>query len=143
MTAPPAIGEDEAILAAAAAESGGALATVLAVTGSAYRRAGSRMLVLPDGSTVGGVSGGCLEAGVVDEALAVSRSGEPRILRFDTTDPGDVVMGYGSGCAGIIDVLVEPRGPLAADLSLAALAAARTTRRPGLRTGPRRRSMSA
>lgn len=117
------------ILQAAAEHPGGALATVLSVEGSAYRRAGSRMLVLPDGSTVGGVSGGCLEAEVAAEALQAAADGRARVLRFDTTDPDDAVMGYGSGCAGVIDVLVEPRGPGAADVALAASAEARATRR--------------
>lgn len=126
------MGEDEAVLEAAAACGGGALATVLSVEGSAYRRAGARMFVRPDGSTVGGVSGGCLEAEVAAEALEAAASGRSRVLRFDTTDPDDAVTGYGSGCAGVVEVLVEPRGPAAADLGLAASAAVRATRQPGV-----------
>src|SRR5882762_8154887 len=47
-----------------------ALASVVAVTGSSYRRPGARMLVTQDGQTTGGVSGGCLESDVMLRAAA-------------------------------------------------------------------------
>ena len=86
------------------------------------------MLVRADGSRVGGVSGGCLEADVVAAVPLVLRSGQARVLRFDTTAPEDAVFGYGSGCPAVIDVLVEPLNTARADVYLDALAAARTTR---------------
>ena len=50
-----------------------ALATVVRVRGSAYRREGAKLLVAEDGTTVGNVSGGCLEGDVREVGLAVMR----------------------------------------------------------------------
>ena len=89
-----------------------ALATVVRVEGSSYRRPGARMLVSGEGSIVAGcVSGGCLEADVVEHAHQVIASGEPRVLIYDTlTDldaDGELLLGLGTGCEGIIEILVE------------------------------------
>lgn len=85
-----------------------ALATVVAVAGSAYRRPGARLLVGESGRLAGGVSGGCLEADVTRKALQLS-AGRARVLRYDSTDD-DV----GLGCNGVVDVLIErlAAGPL-------------------------------
>ncbi len=93
-----------------------ALATVVRTRGSAYRRPGARMLIAGDGSTVGSVSGGCLETDVAERGLAVRAGGEPVVLTFDTTDPSDVLFGTGTGCRGIVDLLIErvPAGDRAA-----------------------------
>ncbi|MDQ3917609.1 MAG: XdhC family protein, partial [Acidobacteriota bacterium] len=52
-----------------------ALATVVAVSGSAYRRPGARMLITEGGRTVGAISGGCLERDVAERAAPVISSG--------------------------------------------------------------------
>ena len=88
-----------------------ALATVVRVDGSSYRRPGARMLVLPDGETVGSVSGGCLEADVVERAQKVRETGGPAVVTYDTTDEGDVLFGVGLGCQGIVRVLIERLAP--------------------------------
>lgn len=131
------MGDDELLLAAAgeapttgASRERTALATVVSVTGSAYRREGARMLVRPDGTRVGGVSGGCLEAEVVEHALEAARRGEPQLLRFDTSDPDDAVFGYGSGCAGVVEVLVEQAAGDDSRTALHAVGSARSTREP-------------
>src|SRR5438552_1708159 len=85
-----------------------ALATVVRVEGSAYRRPGARMLVTEDGRTTGVVSGGCLEGDVRDRAARVMRMGRPTLVRYDTTTDEDVVWGLGLGCNGVVDVLIEP-----------------------------------
>jgi xanthine dehydrogenase accessory factor len=61
-----------------------ALATVVGILGSSYRRPGAKFLVEDDGRTSGGVSGGCLEADVRGHALDVIRTGVPRFLHYDT-----------------------------------------------------------
>jgi xanthine/CO dehydrogenase XdhC/CoxF family maturation factor len=86
----------------------GALATVVGLVGSGYRRPGARMLVLPDGTLVGGISGGCLEADAREHALAVMASQQPRLVTYDTTDPADALLGVGLGCDGVLEVLIEP-----------------------------------
>jgi xanthine/CO dehydrogenase XdhC/CoxF family maturation factor len=85
-----------------------ALATVVRVEGSAYRRPGARMLVTEDGRTTGVVSGGCLEGDVRGRAARVMRTGQPTLVTYDTTTDDDVVWGLGLGCNGVVDVLIEP-----------------------------------
>lgn len=84
-----------------------ALATVVRVSGSAYRGLGARMLIRRDGGTIGTVNGGCLERDVVEQAAEVIAQGSPRLLSYDATDDGDVVLGLGLGCKGVIDIWVE------------------------------------
>ncbi len=100
----------------AAAGRRAALATVVRISGSAYRRPGAKLLVEDEGHTLGSVSGGCLEADVREIAQAVLLSGEPRLRHYDTGSHEDMVWGLGLGCNGEIDVFVQPatEGPLAA-----------------------------
>lgn len=84
-----------------------ALATVVRARGSTYRREGARLLVLPDGRTVGSISGGCLEGDVTEVAREVLQTGRPRLLTYDLTSDDDSVWGLGLGCNGAIDVFVE------------------------------------
>jgi len=85
-----------------------ALATVVAVGGSSYRRPGARMLLTHDGWVAGGVSGGCLESDVAQRARAVLESGRAEVVTYDTTEDRDVVFGVGLGCRGVIEILIEP-----------------------------------
>src|SRR5581483_7198666 len=83
-----------------------AVATVIEVRGSAFRRPGARMLIAGDGRLVGSVRGGCLEADVCQQASRVIATGVPEILTYDTTSDADIVWGLGLGCNGIVRVLV-------------------------------------
>lgn len=85
-----------------------ALATVVAVSGSSYRRPGARMLMTADGWVAGGVSGGCLESDVFQRAFAVMEAGQADTVTYDTTEDGDIVFGVGLGCRGVIQILIEP-----------------------------------
>jgi len=87
-----------------------ALATVVAVAGSAYRRPGARLFVREDGVAAGGVSGGCLEADVVRKARAAMLDRRAAVISYDTTDDQDGSFGAGQGCQGEILILVEPVG---------------------------------
>jgi xanthine dehydrogenase accessory factor len=83
------------------------LATVVAVEGPSYRKPGARMLIAQDGRRAGTVSGGCLEAEVVQRAWWLTESG-PVVERYSTAeDDGD--MPYGSGCGGVVFLLLERR----------------------------------
>ncbi|MFB1064622.1 XdhC family protein [Natrinema sp. H-ect4] len=84
-----------------------AVATVIAVDGSAYRRPGAKMLFGPDDSAFGGITAGCLEGPLADIASEVRRADEPEIATFDLTSDDDG-WGLGLGCEGIVDILVEP-----------------------------------
>lgn len=83
-----------------------ALATVVKVEGSAYRRPGARMLVSPDGRRIGAISGGCLEADVVLRAQQVIATGKWDYVLYDTrTANGDIL--FELGCKGAVGVLIE------------------------------------
>ena len=84
-----------------------ALATVVHIAGSAYRRPGAKFLVEEGGGTLGSISGGCLEADVREAGLGVLREGAPRRLRYDTGDDDRAVWGLGLGCRGTVDVFVQ------------------------------------
>jgi xanthine dehydrogenase accessory factor len=85
-----------------------ALATVVGVEGSAYRRPGARMLVAADGRTWGGVSGGCLERDVARRARGVIETGRPVRCRYDTADDGAIAPGAATGCGGAVELFVQP-----------------------------------
>lgn len=84
------------------------LATVVRVTGSSYGGVGARMVVRIDGSTIGIVSGGCLETDLADQARKVHQTGSAKVVTYDTRADDDAAWGLGLGCNGLIDVLLEP-----------------------------------
>jgi xanthine dehydrogenase accessory factor len=79
--------------------------TVVATFRSAPRPPGASMLVGPDGTAVGSVSGGCVEGAVYDLAESVVQSGEPVLERYGVSD--DDAFAVGLTCGGILDVYVE------------------------------------
>lgn len=95
-------------LNALAPEEKAILATVVDVQGSGYRRPGARMLIDRNGYGVGTVSGGCLEADVLERAKKVLETGEPTVITYDTTKDENSVFGLGMGCRGIVRILLEP-----------------------------------
>lgn len=104
-----------------------ALASVVAVRGSAPLRAGAALCVHEDGTALGSVSGGCVEGSVYDLAREVLESGEARCVSFGYAD--DDAFAVGLMCGGEIDVLVQAvDDAMARVLAAAHLAAA--ARRP-------------
>jgi xanthine/CO dehydrogenase XdhC/CoxF family maturation factor len=85
-----------------------ALATVVRVEGSSYRRTGARMLVMDDGTWVGGISGGCLEGDALKRARSAIAKSTASLITYDTTEDDAHQIGVGLGCNGIIDVLFTP-----------------------------------
>ncbi len=85
-----------------------ALATVVGISGSAYRRPGAKLLIEESGGTLGSVSGGCLEADVREIARLVVETGTPCLRHYDTGGDEDVVWGLGLGCNGRVDVFIQP-----------------------------------
>ncbi len=96
------------------------LATIVAVEGSSYRKPGTHMLLAEDGRRAGTVSGGCLEAEVARRAWWLTSEG-PVVERYSTVEEeGD--RPYGSGCGGVVFLLLERRetaGPLMNALEVA------------------------
>jgi xanthine dehydrogenase accessory factor len=95
----------DAIRQARAAGEPAAVATVVRVTGSAYRREGTRMFVRRNGTYECALSGGCLEPTVAEAAARVIATGEPVIVSYDLAD--DSVWGLGIGCSGAVDIRIE------------------------------------
>ena len=85
-----------------------ALATVVKVEGSAYRRPGARMLIMEDGKWKGSVSGGCLEGDALKKARKVMNGREVELLTYDTREEGAHDLYLGLGCHGKIEILLEP-----------------------------------
>jgi xanthine dehydrogenase accessory factor len=86
-----------------------ALATVVKLSGSSYRRPGARMLMTEDGHWWGAISGGCLEGDALRKARKAILDGKPTLVTYDTmNDDSAMNLGVGLGCNGIIDVLIEP-----------------------------------
>jgi xanthine/CO dehydrogenase XdhC/CoxF family maturation factor len=85
-----------------------ALATVVRVEGSSYRRMGARMLVSENGNWIGGISGGCLEGDALKRARMAILKERASVITYDTSIDDDHQIGVGLGCNGIIDVLFSP-----------------------------------
>ncbi|MEW2417364.1 XdhC family protein [Streptomyces sp. NPDC046866] len=83
-----------------------ALATVVAVTGSAPRGPGASLAVDADGTALGSLSGGCVESAVHELCLDAIASGRGGLHRFGYSD--DDAFAVGLTCGGILDVLVTP-----------------------------------
>jgi len=88
-----------------------ALATVVHLDGSSYRRPGARMLITDEGQLTGAISGGCLEGDALRKALLVMSQQRSMLVTYDTMDEDDAKFGIGLGCNGIIQVLIEPINP--------------------------------
>ncbi len=98
-----------------------ALATLIRVEGSSYRATGARLLIGRDGSYVGSVSGGCLEAEIVRKAEWYVRDGA-RVEQYSTLFDDTAEIPYGLGCGGTVDVLIEPTTTPEFDALMTALA---------------------
>jgi len=76
------------------------LATVVHLEGSSYRKPGVRMLIAEDLSSIGAVSGGCVEKEIIHRAKSVFLDDKPKIITYDGR--------YRLGCEGILYILIEP-----------------------------------
>jgi xanthine dehydrogenase accessory factor len=87
----------------------GVVATVVAVGGSTPRGAGAKMVVYPDGRTLGSVGGGAIESTTIERAKELAGTREPVLLSFDLEDDAGMV------CGGRMDIFLEPAaaGPMA------------------------------
>ena len=85
-----------------------ALATVVLVEGSSYRRPGARMLVTEDGQITGTISGGCLETDAIRKALLSIAQQQNKLVAYNSMDDEDFTEGVQLGCNGIVYILFEP-----------------------------------
>lgn len=107
-----------------------ALATVVHLSGSSYRRPGARMLVSDIGAMTGAISGGCLEGDALRKAMLVISQQQSKLVVYDTSDEDDASLGIQLGCAGVIHVLFEPINSEKIDNTIALLKKAVATRQP-------------
>ena len=80
-----------------------ALASVVSLEGSSYRRPGVRMSIQEDDKMIGAVSGGCVEKEVLQQAQSVLQTGTPKLMVYDGR--------YRLGCEGILYILIEVFDP--------------------------------
>ncbi len=85
-----------------------ALVTVVRARGSVPRHEGSKMLVYPDGSILGSVGGGEMEARAIAEALAALKEGRPRLVDYTLVNPKEGDPGI---CGGEVTMFVDPLIP--------------------------------
>lgn len=84
------------------------LATLIGVDGSAPRDPGASMAIGADGELRGSITGGCIEAALVEQAQAVFRTGTPRVARFGISEQGAHAIGL--SCGGTVELFIdEPR----------------------------------
>ena len=97
----------EAILAAQQMDEPIAVLTVIATQGSMPRHAGSKMIVYPDGRTLGTIGGGAMESAAITAALAAIDDGQTRIETYtlNSLDDGDPGI-----CGGTAQIFIEPLG---------------------------------
>lgn len=88
-----------------------ALASVVNVEESSYRRIGARMLVRSSGLWVGGISGGCLEGDALRRSQQAIFRNKPSLVVYDTMEDDKNQIGVGLGCNGRIEVLLSPVDP--------------------------------
>ncbi len=88
-----------------------ALATVVQVEGSSYRRPGARMLVTEDGELTGAISGGCLEGDALRKALLAIARQQNKLVTYDSREEEDNSFGIQLGCNGMVHILFEPVDP--------------------------------
>ncbi|TVY02193.1 XdhC family protein [Cohnella terricola] len=84
------------------------LATIIHVEGSAYRKEGTSMLFLENGTQIGVLSAGCLESDLAARVPELLASGDSRVFAYDMDSPDPLSWGESPGCGGVIHVAMEP-----------------------------------
>lgn len=106
-----------------------ALATVIRVEGSSYRRPGAKMLILENGEIAGSVSGGCLERDLIRRSARALSLGQVDFVTYDTRldhqEEGYAESIPSLGCEGVIEIWIDPSPTARLALWRAALAGRR------------------
>lgn len=108
------------------------LASVVRTEGTTYRAVGARMVVRADGTPVGLLSSGCLEGEIMERAARVRESGRAEIMTYDGRSDDELVWGLGSGCNGLVEILLERRSAESAGVLGALLSRALDDARPSV-----------
>lgn len=81
------------------------LATIVNTFGSTYRQKGAKMLVTETGGMVGTLSGGCVENDLWHHTKQISN--KPILISYDATSEKELIWGFGLGCNGKVQILLE------------------------------------
>lgn len=108
------------------------LATVVKVSGSAYRGPGARMLVTENGGRTGSISGGCLEGDLLKKAWWLTAGSGAAMQVYDNTSEEEAIWEFGLGCNGIVHVFLERWNPGSNPLTAELLTACRTAHQGGV-----------
>ena len=81
------------------------LATIVNSFGSTYRQKGAKMLITETGDMVGTLSGGCVENDIFQYTKQIAN--EPLLITYDATSEEDLIWGFGLGCQGAVQILLE------------------------------------
>jgi xanthine dehydrogenase accessory factor len=84
------------------------LATLIHVEGHSYRKAGASMLLLPDGSKIGSLSPGCLEADLQERIHVLLDTGDTELVVYNMRPEEDAIWGEATGCGGVLQIMLEP-----------------------------------
>ncbi len=105
------------------------LATLIDAHGSTPQKVGARLLIRKDGTTVGTLGGGCIEAEVWEIGQQALKTGQPQVLDFTLNE--DIAVDYGLACGGTERIFIDPTIAARRDIGLAQkqLQAARGERR--------------
>lgn len=82
------------------------MATVIEVKGASPAKVGAQIVLLGDGTTVGTVGGGKLEAAIITDAQAALSDGQPRLKHYTLTEEGRDAIGV--LCGGEVRVFIQP-----------------------------------
>ena len=96
----------EALTAALDRGEDAALVTIVSAQGSTPQRVGAKMVVFPDGRTVGTIGGGCYENDAFWKAKEAIQSRKPQLVRYELND--DFAQENGLVCGGQMQVYIEP-----------------------------------
>ena len=123
----------EALDVAQSGQQEAVIATVVKVEGSAYRRPGARMIIMPMGEATGTVSGGCLESDVSKKAWWLTSTGKPSMRSYTTGEDDDELedaeLSFGLGCNGTVHILFERIHPQTPSLVVDVLRAVKASGR--------------
>lgn len=123
----------EALDVAQSGQQEAVIATVVKVEGSAYRRPGARMIIMPMGEATGTVSGGCLESDVSKKAWWLTATGKPSMRSYTTGEDDDELedaeLSFGLGCNGTVHILFERIHPQTPSLVVDVLRAVKASGR--------------
>lgn len=89
----------------------GVLATIISTKGSTYQKEGAKCFFAEDGGLTGLISGGCVEADIIEHGKKVIETGETKLLSYDLQDNGDDIWGLGVGCNGSMEIFLELYDP--------------------------------